>query len=45
MENNESKRQYDNELHVLKDIKKLHNSKGMASSLIYIPTFILNRLP
>ncbi len=28
MANTESKRQYENELLVLKDIKKLHNSKG-----------------
>lgn len=29
MKNVEANRQYDNELQVLKDIKKLHNSKGM----------------
>ena len=38
MKNVEANRQYDNELQVLKDIKKLHNSKGM---IIFIWIYIL----
>jgi hypothetical protein len=46
MVNVESKRQYENELLVLKEIKKLHNSKGFPRLLThgYLEDKLLNYL-